>query len=133
MAHTKAAGSTKLGRDSVSKRLGVKRFGGELVKTGNILVRQKGNKFFPGHNVGQGVDFTLFALIDGKVSFQEKKLKKFNNRVYKDVFVHVLPLEENAMTTKPKKETGKSTKKPAKKTATKSSTKKSTEKVAEAE
>lgn len=94
MAHTKAAGSTRLGRDSQSKRLGVKRFGGEKVLNGNILVRQKGNKFFPGRNVGQGRDFTLFALKDGVVSFQEKKLKKFNRRVYKDKLIHVDPVKE---------------------------------------
>lgn len=96
MAHTKAGGSTKLGRDSVSKRLGVKRFGGQQVKTGNILVRQKGNKFFPGKNVGQGTDFTLFALQDGVVSFREKKLPKFNGRVYKDIFVDVEKMEAAA-------------------------------------
>ncbi len=89
MAHTKAAGSTRLGRDSQAKRLGVKKFGGEVVRAGNILIRQKGNKFFPGRNVGQGTDFTLFAMKDGVVSFQEKKMKKFNRRVYRDVVIHV--------------------------------------------
>lgn len=89
MATKKAGGSTRLGRDSQSQRLGVKRFGGEKILAGNIIVRQKGNKFFPGRNVGQGKDFTLYALIDGVVSFQEKKLKKFNNRVYKDIFVNI--------------------------------------------
>lgn len=93
MAHTKAGGSTRLGRDSVSKRLGVKRFGGEKVVAGNILVRQKGNKFYPGKNVGQGRDFTLYALKDGVVSFQEKKMKKFNKRVYKDMVVGVQEID----------------------------------------
>ncbi len=91
MAHTKAGGSTRLGRDSTSKRLGVKRFAGQSVIAGNILVRQKGNKFYPGRNVSQGKDFTLFALTDGLVSFQERKLLKFNRRVYKDIFVNVDP------------------------------------------
>lgn len=70
MAHHKGGGSSKNGRDSHSKRLGVKKFGGEFVKAGNIIVRQRGNKFFPGRNVGQGKDFTLFALIDGIVKFE---------------------------------------------------------------
>ena len=69
MAHKKGAGSTKNGRDSNSKRLGVKRFGGEKVRAGNILIRQRGMKFKPGPNVGCGKDFTLFALVDGTVNF----------------------------------------------------------------
>ena len=69
MAHKKGAGSTKNGRDSNAKRLGVKRFGGEKVRAGNILVRQRGTKFKPGSNVGCGKDFTLFALMDGVVKF----------------------------------------------------------------
>jgi large subunit ribosomal protein L27 len=72
MAHKKGAGSTKNGRDSNAKRLGVKRFGGETVKAGNILVRQRGMKFHPGANVGCGKDFTLFALTDGTVKFDYK-------------------------------------------------------------
>ena len=70
MAHKKAGGSTRNGRDSESKRLGVKKFGGELVKPGNIIVRQRGTKFHPGKNVGMGNDHTLFALIDGNVKFE---------------------------------------------------------------
>lgn len=70
MAHKKAGGSTGNGRDSEGKRLGVKKFGGELVKSGNILVRQRGTKFHPGRNVGLGRDFTLFALVDGTVRFE---------------------------------------------------------------
>ena len=69
MAHKKAAGSTKNGRDSEAKRLGVKRFGGELVKSGNIIVRQRGTKFHAGDNMGMGRDHTLFAKADGHVNF----------------------------------------------------------------
>jgi len=76
MAHKKAAGSTRNGRDSQSKRLGVKRFGGEVVKAGNIIVRQRGTKFHPGVNVGRGKDDTLFATVDGKVTFEIKGPKK---------------------------------------------------------
>ncbi len=72
MAHKKAGGSTRNGRDSKSQRRGVKRFGGERVRAGNILVRQLGNKFHPGNNVGQGNDYTLYALVDGVVSFDRK-------------------------------------------------------------
>ena len=72
MAHKKAGGSTRNGRDSKSQRRGVKRFGGERVRAGNILVRQLGNKFHPGDNVGQGNDYTLYALVDGVVSFDRK-------------------------------------------------------------
>ena len=75
MAHKKGAGRTKNGRDSNAKRLGVKRFGGQVVKAGNILVRQRGTKFQPGVNVGCGKDFTLFALTDGIVKFDYKDAK----------------------------------------------------------
>lgn len=71
MAHKKGGGSTRNGRDSVSKRLGVKRFGGEFVTAGSILVRQRGTKFVAGRNVGTGRDWTLFALADGKVQFDK--------------------------------------------------------------
>ncbi|MBM7070451.1 50S ribosomal protein L27 [Shewanella sp. OPT22] len=79
MAHKKAGGSTRNGRDSESKRLGVKRFGGESVLAGNIIVRQRGTKFHAGVNVGIGRDHTLFALSDGKVKFEVKgpKNRKF--------------------------------------------------------
>ncbi len=73
MAHKKGAGSTKNGRDSNAQRLGVKRFGGEKVRAGNILIRQRGMKFKPGLNVGCGKDFTLFALTDGTVKFDSKE------------------------------------------------------------
>ncbi len=72
MAHKKAGGSSKNGRDSHSKRLGVKKFGGEAVRAGNILVRQRGTRIRPGENVGCGRDYTLFALIDGKVEYYKK-------------------------------------------------------------
>ncbi|MBM4135774.1 MAG: 50S ribosomal protein L27 [Nitrospira sp.] len=72
MAHKKGVGSSRNGRDSEAKRLGVKRFGGEFVRAGNILVRQRGTKFHPGSNVGKGSDDTLFAKIDGVVSFERK-------------------------------------------------------------
>ncbi len=86
MAHKKAGGSTRNGRDSVSKRLGVKRFGGESVLAGNILVRQRGTKVHPGKNVGIGKDDTLFAKADGVVLFQKKGPK---NRS----FVSIVPAE----------------------------------------
>ena len=72
MAHKKAAGSTRNGRDSESKRLGVKRFGGESVLAGSIIVRQRGTRFHPGANVGIGKDHTIFAKADGKVQFEQK-------------------------------------------------------------
>ena len=72
MAHKKAGGSSRNGRDSHSKRLGVKKFGGEAVLAGNIIVRQRGTKWHPGTNVGMGVDHTLFALVEGKVAFVTK-------------------------------------------------------------
>lgn len=76
MAHKKAGGSTRNGRDSESKRLGVKRYGGESVRAGNILVRQRGTKFHAGDNVGLGNDHTLFATADGQVVFEKKGPKQ---------------------------------------------------------
>ena len=76
MAHKKAGGSSRNGRDSISKRLGVKRFGGEEVLAGNIIVRQRGSKFHPGKNVGMGKDYTLFATAPGRVQFEIKGPKK---------------------------------------------------------
>lgn len=73
MAHKKGAGSSRNGRDSESKRLGIKKYGGENVVAGNIIVRQRGTHYHPGKNVGLGKDHTLFALIDGVVSFKKKK------------------------------------------------------------
>ena len=82
MAHKKAGGSSRNGRDSESKRLGVKRFGGENVQAGNIIVRQRGTKFHAGVNVGCGTDHTLFATAEGKVSFAQRGPKK---RTFVDV------------------------------------------------
>ena len=86
MAHKKGVGSSKNGRESESKRLGVKLFGGEFAKAGNIIVRQRGTVHNPGENVGMGKDHTLFALVDGTVSFA----KKTNGRAY----VSVTPVNE---------------------------------------
>lgn len=82
MAHKKAGGSTRNGRDSESKRLGVKRYGGEQVTAGNIIVRQRGSSFHPGPNVGMGKDYTLFAKSDGQVTFSVRGPK---NRKYVSV------------------------------------------------
>ena len=84
MAHKKAGGSSKNGRDSESKRLGIKRFGGEQVLAGNIIVRQRGTKWHPGTNVGLGRDHTIFALVDGTVEFKRRAEGK--------VHVSVVPL-----------------------------------------
>jgi large subunit ribosomal protein L27 len=77
VAHKKAGGSSRNGRDSNGQRRGVKRFGGQVVSAGSIIVRQVGSKFYPGPNVGQGKDFTLFAKISGVVKFEDKGQKKF--------------------------------------------------------
>ncbi|QQR83745.1 50S ribosomal protein L27 [Candidatus Peregrinibacteria bacterium] len=90
MSHKKAGGSTKNGRDSRSKRLGVKLYAGQAVRAGNILVRQKGNKFFAGENVQTGKDFTLFAVKDGVVQFTEKRQTKYDGRTFKNKFVNVI-------------------------------------------
>ena len=87
MAHKKGVGSTKNGRESESKRLGVKIYGGQQAKAGNIIVRQRGTKHRPGDNVGLGKDHTIFALIDGEVKFR----KKADNKSY----VSVVPAEKN--------------------------------------
>ncbi|MDC6457649.1 50S ribosomal protein L27 [Alphaproteobacteria bacterium] len=88
MAHKKAGGSSRNGRDSAGRRLGVKKFGGESVLAGNIIVRQRGTKVNAGQNVGMGKDHTLFALIEGKVAFREKSGGK--------MFVAVEPMAEAA-------------------------------------
>lgn len=82
MASKKAAGSTKNGRDSQSKRLGVKRFGGQLVNAGTIIVRQRGTKFYPGQNVSLGRDFTIYSLVEGLVKFERFTKQKFRVSVY---------------------------------------------------
>ncbi len=82
MAHKKGGGSTRCGRDSKSKRLGVKRFAGQLVHAGTILVRQRGTKLYPGTNVGIGKDYTLFALVDGIVKYEPASNNKRKVSVY---------------------------------------------------
>jgi large subunit ribosomal protein L27 len=89
MAHKKAMGSTSNGRDSQAKRLGVKIYGGQPAISGNIIIRQKGNKFWPGVGVDQGTDFTLFAVTGGIVSFQEKRRVRFDGRIFRDIYVSV--------------------------------------------
>jgi large subunit ribosomal protein L27 len=84
MAHKKGAGSTRNGRDSNSKRLGVKCYGGEYVIPGNIIIRQRGTRVHPGENVGLGKDYTIFALVEGEVTFETKRGRKY---------VSVLPVE----------------------------------------
>lgn len=81
MAHKKGGGTTKTNRDSISKRLGVKLFGGEIAGPGNIIIRQKGNKFYPGAGTKQGNDFTIFAVTSGKVEFKKKQTKTIINVV----------------------------------------------------
>jgi len=90
MAHTKAGGTSALGRDSVSKRLGVKKFGGQKIKTGEIIVRQRGTHFHAGRNVKRGNDDTLFALCNGVVKFSSKKVKKFTGGLKKTHFVSII-------------------------------------------
>ena len=89
MAHKKAGGSTRNGRDSEAKRLGVKRFGGESVLAGSIIVRQRGTKFHPGNNVGMGKDYTIYAKVEGRVKFERKGRDKRQISVY--------PVDEAAM------------------------------------
>ena len=88
MAHKKAGGSSRNGRDSAGRRLGVKKFGGESVLAGNIIMRQRGTKVHPGYNVGMGKDHTLFAMTDGHVAFRQKSGGK--------MFVNVVPVAEAA-------------------------------------
>lgn len=114
MSHKKAGGSTKNGRDSQAKRLGVKLYAGQKAIAGNVLVRQKGNKFFAGEGVGTGKDFTLFALKDGVIKFTEKRLKKFDGRIYKDKHVNVVTAAPVKLTEKAPKRAVKKTKVAAK-------------------
>ncbi len=86
MAHKKGVGSTDNGRDSNSNRLGVKLFGGQAARAGNIIVRQRGTKFHPGLNVGMGRDHTIYALVDGKIDFKKKRLNR--------TFINVIPFDE---------------------------------------
>lgn len=89
MAHKKAAGSTQLGRESESKRLGVKIYGGQKAKAGNIIIRQRGTKYRPGDNVRRGEDDTLYSAIDGVVAFSKKKVGRYDGSLKPAVFVHV--------------------------------------------
>jgi len=91
MAHKKAGGSTALGRDSQSKRLGIKVFGGQLVKNGGIIVRQRGTRFNPGNNVMAGTDDTLFATSSGTVQFKKKKENGFTGKKKEKVTINVIP------------------------------------------
>ncbi len=91
MAHKKAGGSTALGRDSQSKRLGLKLFGGQIAKVGNIIVRQRGTKWHAGKNVSQGSDDTLYAMVPGVVKFTSKKVKGFDGSLHLRKFVNVEP------------------------------------------
>jgi large subunit ribosomal protein L27 len=89
MAHKKAGGSTQNGRDSVAKRLGVKRFGGQLVRAGEVLVRQKGYTYRPGENTHRGKDWTIHSSIDGTVAFSQRRVTKFDGRRETCTIVHV--------------------------------------------
>lgn len=89
MAHKKAGGSTRNGRDSKAKRLGVKVYGGAAIGAGAIIIRQKGNSYWPGDGVSQGNDFTLFATKPGKVMFSVKNRERYDGRVYKKMIVSV--------------------------------------------
>ncbi len=91
MAHVKGTGTTSLGRDSQGQRLGVKLFGGQVAKNGNIILRQRGTKFRAGENVKRAKDDTLFATIDGKVSFKKKKIRRFNGQLKLATFVSIIP------------------------------------------
>ncbi len=128
MAHKKAAGSTSLGRDSESKRLGVKITDGEWAKAGAIIIRQRGTKYHPGLNVGIGKDDTLFALKGGFVKFTTRKLKKFNNTLKSSKIVNVILLTEEKrqefLTIAKEKKTRNSAKKPKAKAVKKASVKK---------
>ncbi|MCD6422127.1 50S ribosomal protein L27 [bacterium] len=96
MAHKASQGSTRLGRDSESKRLGVKRADGQWVKPGEIIVRQRGTKYEPGENVGVGKDYTLFALVEGRVRFFKKKKRNFYGKARLKTFVSVIPEKKKA-------------------------------------
>lgn len=90
MAHKKAGGSTALGRDSQSKRLGIKLFGGQTAAVGNIIVRQRGTKWHPGKNVKRAGDDSLYAMASGTVKFTKKKVKGFDGNLHLRKFVHIL-------------------------------------------
>ncbi len=91
MAHRKSGGTTDLGRDSIAKRLGVKIYGDQKVKIGNIIIRQRGTKYHPAENVKRGEDDTLFSLVDGTVHFKKKKARAFTGKLETRMFVSVEP------------------------------------------
>lgn len=91
MAHTKAGGSTKLGRDSAAKHLGVKKFDNQIVNAGNVLIRQRGTKWYPGLNTKKGKDDTIYALKDGMVQFSTRKKKDFTGQTKKVSVINVIP------------------------------------------
>jgi len=93
MAHKKAGGSTALGRDSQAQRLGIKIFGGQIVKSGDIIVRQRGSKYVAGKNVKVGNDDTIFSVIVGIVNFQKKAVKSFTGKNIQKTIVHVEPVK----------------------------------------
>lgn len=90
MAHKKAGGSTSLGRDSISKRLGVKAFGGQVIHVGSVIVRQRGSQYLAGTNVKTGKDYTLYAMADGKVQFHKKMLRSFTGALREKTIVSVV-------------------------------------------
>jgi len=90
MAHTKSAGSTKLGRDSNPKRLGIKKSEGQAVSTGNVLIRQRGTKWHPGLNTGLGRDDTIFSLVNGNVKFTKKRKTTFTGKIKKISVINVI-------------------------------------------
>lgn len=94
MSTKKAGGSTRLGRDSISKRLGVKIFGGQTVSVGEIVIRQRGTKFHPGKNVRRGGDDTLYAAVSGTVQFLKKKVANFTGKLVTRQFVSIIPEEK---------------------------------------
>ncbi len=94
MSKTKAGGSTRLGRDSAGQRLGVKLFGGQFARAGQILVRQRGTKWEPGENVSRGIDDTLYAKTDGYVKFTKKQLLKFTGKLKKKTIINIEPAEK---------------------------------------
>ena len=110
MAHRKAGGSTQLGRDSISKRLGVKIFGEQKVQVGNIIIRQRGTKWRAGKNVKQGEDDTLYSMIDGVVKFSKKKVRTFTGDLEQKRFVSVVvaePVVEKTKVARTKTKAGK--------------------------
>jgi large subunit ribosomal protein L27 len=123
MAHKKQAGSVKNGRDSKSKRLGVKVFGSQVISTGQVIVRQRGTKFHPGDNVKRTSDDTLIATVDGVVGFIKKKVRGFNGNLKKRTFITVVPKVATKPLVKSESQTAKSTS--TKKTSAKKTTKKS--------